>query len=92
MRPRNRSRVKKGSEVFSSCPACESPNLIKFEDEVICSYCSWDSISIRVEARFGQNYSSDFFETAIAQEETAALAAEEIMKESAFLEPELSIA
>ena len=92
MRSRNRNRIKKGSEVFSSCPACESPNLIQFEDEVICSYCSWDSISIRVEARFLRDYSSDAFETAIAQEEVAASAAEEIMKESAFLEPELSIA
>jgi uncharacterized Zn finger protein (UPF0148 family) len=54
MKQNNRKSLKKGSDAFSSCPACESPNLEIFEYEVMCSYCGWDSIAVRVEARFAQ--------------------------------------
>lgn len=54
MKPNNRRKLKTGPEAFSSCPACDSPHLIAFEDEVICNYCGWDSIAVRVEARFAR--------------------------------------
>jgi len=45
------SRFKRPTQVFKKCPECESPNLLHFEGEVLCTYCSWDSIEINVEAR-----------------------------------------
>ena len=70
MKLSNRRRVKQGSESFFSCPECGSPNLITFEDEVLCSYCGWDSIEIRSEARFIQSSGSRAFEEASETMET----------------------
>lgn len=49
--------VRAPATVFQRCPECESPNLMRFEGEVICEYCGWDSISLHLEARLSaQNY------------------------------------
>lgn len=49
---------KNAAEAFRECPACESPNLLKFEGEAFCLHCDWDSIEASVDARFSA-YSRD---------------------------------
>lgn len=41
-----RQSVRKPASVFKSCPHCDSPNLIKFEGQALCSYCDWSSIEV----------------------------------------------
>ena len=61
MRSRNSSNVKSGSgrrntrkpsDVFTQCPACESPNIFAFEGDVFCTYCDWNTIILRADAMF----------------------------------------
>ncbi len=51
MAMRQRSKVKRPTDVFKQCPSCDSPNILNFESEVLCLYCDWTSIDVRVEAR-----------------------------------------
>ena len=45
-----KNRNHKPVDVFHSCPYCESAQLIKFEEEVICQSCDWNSIATHIEA------------------------------------------
>ena len=38
-------------KIFKFCPRCRSPNLLKFDGEVFCNYCSWDSVLLQVECK-----------------------------------------
>ena len=49
---KQKQKVRRAADVFRACPRCESPNLFKFEDEVSCNYCGWDSIELRAAAMF----------------------------------------
>ncbi|MGK5086892.1 hypothetical protein WDW86_04990 [Bdellovibrionota bacterium FG-2] len=39
------------SEVFKECPRCESPKLLRFEGEVFCLCCDWDSIKLHMDCQ-----------------------------------------
>lgn len=41
-----RKRFRQAANIFRHCPRCNSPNVIRVEGEVICSYCGWESLSI----------------------------------------------
>lgn len=75
------------AEAFKQCPACESPNLIKFEGDVICGYCDWNSIGLRVEARFAARRTEGLgtIESISAREDAAAEQAQELIYGSPFL-------
>lgn len=32
--------------VFKLCPRCASPNVLKFEGEIFCNFCGWDSVQL----------------------------------------------
>jgi hypothetical protein len=38
------------AEVFDRCPRCRAEEPLKFEGEVFCLKCSWDSVDIHAEA------------------------------------------
>lgn len=65
---KKKSLVKKPSDVFSKCPKCGSPNLLKFEGDVFCNYCQWDSIILRAEAEFSALYPGTTNDTESAKE------------------------
>ena len=47
------------SEVFNSCPRCDSPNLLRFEGECFCLHCDWDSIELHLDCElFGYHLMS----------------------------------
>lgn len=81
------SKTKTPSSVFKSCPSCDSPNLLKFEGEAFCDYCGWDSIALRVEARFAARQVDELgtIETISAREDAAAERARRLLSESPFL-------
>ncbi len=87
-------RAKSPAEAFKQCPACESPNLIKFEGDALCSYCGWDSIALRVEARFAarQFQEPGTIESISAREDAAAEQAQELILGSPFLRNQPSVA
>lgn len=52
---RRKFKNKNPTNVFNFCPACDSPNVFKFEGEVFCEYCDWNSIEVNFEARLSAN-------------------------------------
>lgn len=84
---RSGTKIKAPSNVFRSCPSCASPNLFKFEGEAFCDYCGWDSILLRVEARFAarQFQEPGTVESISARDDAAAEHARRIVFESPFL-------
>lgn len=42
--------LKTPEQVFKKCPKCRTDDLFKFECEVFCQRCSWDSVIIHAEA------------------------------------------
>jgi len=47
---RNQSQKRlrvQATKVFHSCPRCISPNVVKLDGEVFCSYCGWDSVELQ---------------------------------------------
>ncbi len=48
---KNQSR--KPAAVFKSCPKCASPNLLKCDGEVLCTYCDWNSVEVSVQCASG---------------------------------------
>lgn len=46
-----KTTVKVPASVFKVCPQCRSPNLIQFDGEVFCGFCSWDSVLLHEECR-----------------------------------------
>ena len=46
----NSLNVANPGTVFRACPKCKSLNLLKYEGEVMCTGCDWDSIGLHVEA------------------------------------------
>ncbi|HLE00647.1 MAG TPA: hypothetical protein VJB59_10340 [Bdellovibrionota bacterium] len=42
----NKGRARRAADVFKTCPRCESPNIIKVDDDVICAYCDWCSVDL----------------------------------------------
>lgn len=44
-------RSRKAVDVFKRCPRCESPNLLKVEEDVLCTYCDWSSVSVDAPAQ-----------------------------------------
>lgn len=75
----------KPSDVFKSCPQCESPNLYKFEGDAFCTYCDWDSITLRVDARFAARDALRFSEDENDREKEDRRQVEELLDESPFL-------
>ena len=45
-------KARRPSDVFTQCPSCASPNIIPFEGDVFCTYCDWNSVSLRADAQF----------------------------------------
>ncbi len=43
-----RRRIR-AADIFKSCPACHSTDLIAFEGEVLCCQCPWDSLQASVD-------------------------------------------
>ncbi len=57
MRTTNRAgtrarKARKPSDVFTQCPACASPNIFASDGDVFCTYCDWNSITLRADAQF----------------------------------------
>ncbi|MGE4233065.1 MAG: hypothetical protein AB7F43_07030 [Bacteriovoracia bacterium] len=77
--------LRKPSDVFSSCPQCESPNIYKFEGDAFCTYCDWDSIILRVDARFAARDALRFSEDEDSREKENTRQVEELLGESPFL-------
>lgn len=86
--------VKSTAEAFKQCPSCDSPNLIKFEGESICSYCGWDSIALRVEARFATRQVEELgtIESISAREDEAAAQARDLIYGNPFMSQQPSVA
>lgn len=40
-------KSQKAVDVFNSCPRCISPNVLKLDGEVVCTYCGWDSVELQ---------------------------------------------
>ena len=87
-----RQTVRKPAHVFKSCPQCESPNLVKFDDDVFCAYCSWDSVLLLSEESFSLQRAIDDFDSAVEREEEAARKAARVLSGPTFPESEPSVA
>lgn len=37
-------KIKSPAKVFSQCPYCESKSLLRFESQVFCCSCEWNSL------------------------------------------------
>lgn len=37
-------RLKAPASVFTKCLECESPNIVKRDGHVFCTYCKWNSV------------------------------------------------
>lgn len=82
-----RKRSRRPADAFNQCPQCDSPNLMKFEGDAICGYCGWDSIALRVEARFAalNAHGPGTIEEISAREDAAAAQAQELIYGGPFL-------
>ena len=87
-----RPTVKSAAKAFKKCPKCESPNLVHFEKEAFCTYCSWDSVLLRAEAKFGIQQAIDDFDAAVEREERSAREAALILRGPTFSEDEPNVA
>ncbi|MDB5036780.1 MAG: hypothetical protein JWQ35_308 [Bacteriovoracaceae bacterium] len=43
---KTRRKIKKPAEVFKVCPICDCRKLIRFDGEVFCNGCDWNSVEI----------------------------------------------
>ena len=39
--------LKDPTKIFHSCPRCLSPNVLKLDGEVLCTYCEWDTVGLQ---------------------------------------------
>jgi len=42
--------VRTPAKAFSSCPYCERQDIFKFDGQVFCNHCGWNSLSAHCEA------------------------------------------
>lgn len=89
-----RKRYRRPADAFNECPQCDSPNLMKFEGEAICGYCGWDSIALRVEARFASlmAHGPGTVEEIGAREDVAAAHAQDLIYDRPFRNQQPSVA
>lgn len=48
-----KNQTRRPDSVFKYCPECRSPNIVKVDGEVICTYCDWNSIASSAECSHG---------------------------------------
>ena len=46
MSRRSKRSARRAADIFKSCPRCQSPNVVKVDDDVICTYCDWCSVDL----------------------------------------------
>lgn len=46
-------QIKRPSDVFGICPACEGQNMFAFEGEAFCQHCDWNSVNVSAECSRG---------------------------------------
>ena len=75
------------------CPRCDSPNLMHFEKEIMCCFCSWDSIALNAEAYFEKRHEtrSDVNQFHHSRGEPAAEFSQELFTELSFYGAELAL-
>ena len=47
-------QCRRPADVFKKCPRCGCAEMIRVEGDVLCSNCTWDSITLYADALFEQ--------------------------------------
>jgi hypothetical protein len=53
---RQRPKYKRPVDVFPYCPSCETKELLRFDGELFCLKCPWDSLALSAEAIVGYRH------------------------------------
>ncbi|MGE4107365.1 MAG: primase-helicase zinc-binding domain-containing protein [Bacteriovoracia bacterium] len=50
---KNQNQIKKPSDIFKHCPHCKSRDQFRFDGEVFCNSCGWNSVLVSAECSYG---------------------------------------